>query len=96
MHFVTSISYESDYKLRIGFEDGNVKIVDLADHLEGEIFTPLKSLKLFKTARLDPELDTIVWDNGADMSPDFLYSTGTPVAEVPALRVAEKPVKYGD
>jgi len=95
MHFVTSISYESEYKLRVGFEDGDVKIVDLSSHLDGEMFAPLKSLDLFQTARLDPDLDTVVWDNGADMSPDFLYAAGYPVNTAPTLKVAEPPPKYG-
>ena len=95
MHFVTSVCYVSDYKLRVGFEHGDMKLVDLAHDLEGEMFTPLKSLDLFRTARLDPDLDTVVWDNGADMSPDFLYSAGTPVDETPSLKVAETPAPYG-
>jgi len=34
---------------------------------------------------LNTDLDTIVWDNGADMSPDFLSEISVPVAEsVPA------------
>jgi len=30
-------------------------------------------VEYFQTLRVDPDLDTIVWYNGADMSPDFLY-----------------------
>ena len=29
MHFVTSVEYVSGYKLRLGFEDGSVRVVDL-------------------------------------------------------------------
>lgn len=95
MHFVITVSYEMDYKLRISFDDGAVKVVDLANHLQGEMFHPLKDLKLFRTARLSPDLDTVVWDNGADMSPDFLYATGIPANESAALKVAEPPARYG-
>ena len=48
-------------------------------HLDGEIFQPLKDVAFFRTVRVDPDLDTIFWDNGADMSPEFLYEIGEPL-----------------
>lgn len=81
MHFVRSAEWVSDYKLKLGFEDGSVRVVDLEHHLDGEIFEPLRDLDYFKTFRLDPDLDTVVWDNGADISPDFLYETGVEIAQ---------------
>ena len=85
MHFVRGVKYLSGYKLQLKFEDGSVRQVDLAKHLDGEVFAPLRDPSKFKTVRLHNELDTIVWDNGADMSPDFLYEIGVPVAEsIPA------------
>lgn len=81
MHFVRDAKHVSGYKLLLTFEDGSVRRVDLEPHLEGEIFEPLKDLDYFKTVRVNPDLDTIVWENGADMSPDFLYDIGVPVTE---------------
>jgi hypothetical protein len=49
------------------------RLVDLQPHLEGEIFEPLKDINFFKTVSVNPDLDTIVWQNNADFSPDFLY-----------------------
>ena len=97
MHWVTTVEYVSGYKLHLGFEDGSVRTVDLAAHLTGEVFQPLKNLLMFKTARLNPDLDTVVWDNGADMSPDFLYEIGVPKKSAGAKvrQVAESRVKYG-
>jgi hypothetical protein len=40
---------------------------------EGEMFEPLKDLEVFKSFRVDPEIETIVWANGADLAPEFLY-----------------------
>jgi len=96
MHFVTSVEYVSDYKLRLGFEDGSVRLVDLAGELDGEVFEPLKDRRVFRTARLNPDLDTVVWSNGADMSPDFLYKIGQPVKAKrrPVRQVAESHAKY--
>lgn len=84
MRFVKSVTYVSEYKLLLSFEDGSVRLVDLESHLDGEIFEPLKDVNYFKTVWVNSDLDTIVWDNGADMCPDFLYEIGRP-AEKPAL-----------
>ncbi len=84
MHYVRDVKYISEYELQVSFEDGTVRHVDLAPHLDGEVFEPLKDLSIFRTVHVNSDLDTIVWDNGADMSPHFLYEIGVPVAE-PAL-----------
>ncbi|MDE3090396.1 MAG: DUF2442 domain-containing protein [Chloroflexota bacterium] len=84
MHLVENVTYVSDYKLRLSFDDGSVRLVDLANELDGDIFEPLKDINYFKTVQVNPDLATIVWDNGADLSPDFLYRIGVPVAQ-PAL-----------
>lgn len=81
MHLVKKVTHLSEYKLLLTFEEGLVKRVDLETHLEGEIFEPLKDISYFKKVRVNPDLDTIVWENNADMSPDFLYEIGVPVAE---------------
>lgn len=81
MHFVKDVTYIAEYKLQLTFEDGRIRLADLEPHLDGEIFEPLRDLSYFKTVRVNPDLDTIVWDNGADMSPDFLYEIGKPMTE---------------
>lgn len=75
------MKYISGYKLALTFEDGSVRRVDLQAHLDGEIFEPLKEINYFKTVHVNPDLDTIVWDNGADMAPEFLYEIGVPMIE---------------
>jgi len=85
MHFVKDALYVSEYKLLLTFEDGSAKRVDLEPYLGGEIFEPLRDIEYFKTVRVNSEIDTIVWDNGADMSPDFLYEIGVSVAEVASV-----------
>lgn len=82
MHFVRDVKYAEEYKLYLTFEDGSVRLVDLKEHLDGEIFEPLKDINYFKKVYLDKETDTIAWDNGSDMSPDFLYETGKIKSEI--------------
>ncbi len=81
MHFVKDAKYLSEYKLLLTFEDGSVRQVDLAPHLDGEVFEPLRDISNFQSVHINSELDTIVWNNGADMSPDFLYEISVSVGE---------------
>lgn len=80
MHFVRKVELVSGHRLLLTFEDGCLREVDLGPHLDGDVFQPLRALDYFSTVRLEPDLDTIVWDNGADFSPDFLYEIGVQVS----------------
>ena len=81
MHYVTEATYAGDYRLWIRFEDNEPRLVDLADHLDGPVFEPLKKPSYFRSFRLNTDIDTVVWPNNADFSPDFLYSISVPVPE---------------
>ncbi|HLF88934.1 MAG TPA: DUF2442 domain-containing protein [Anaerolineales bacterium] len=65
--------YAGGYRLRLSFADGKVGEIDLEDELWGEVFELLKDKEVFKQFRIDPELGTIIWPNGADFAPEFLY-----------------------
>jgi hypothetical protein len=78
MHFVTDAHYVESYKLSIHFEDGEIKVVDLGPYLKGPIFEPLKDVAYFRQFRVNSDIDTVVWPNHADFSPDFLYAIGKP------------------
>lgn len=71
---VTDVQYLQNYQLKLTFNDGVAGIVDLSNELWGEMFEPLKDPLLFSQVRLDKELDTIVWANGADLAPEFLQN----------------------
>ncbi len=70
---VTEARYLHDYVIRLKFNDGTEGEVDLNDELYGEVFEPLKAMEKFKSFKVDAVLGTIVWDNGADFAPEFLY-----------------------
>ena len=76
MHYVTDVSYLEDYKLRVFFEDGTSKVVDLQPYLDGPVFEPLKNPDFFRQVSVNPDIDTIVWPNDADFAPEFLYEIG--------------------
>jgi hypothetical protein len=70
---VREAKYLHDYVVWIRFNDGAEGEIDLESELEGEVFGPLKDLDLFRRFRVDTEIETLVWENGADLAPEFLY-----------------------
>ena len=70
---VKEATYLYNYVIRLKFNNGTEGDIDLKEELDGEVFEPLRDLNLFKDFRLDNDIDTIVWSNGADFAPEFLY-----------------------
>ena len=71
---VQSVEPLEGYRLRVGFDDGTERVVDVDRFLRGPVFEPIpRDRKLFEAVRVDPELKTVVWPNGADIDPDVLY-----------------------
>jgi hypothetical protein len=70
---VREAKYRHDYVIWLRFNDGAEGEVDLRDELWGDVFEPLKDVSQFRRFRADPEMQTLVWDNGADLAPEFLY-----------------------
>ncbi len=69
------------FVLRLGFDDGSEREIDLEPELWGPVFEPLRrDAELFRQVRVDEELGTIVWPNGADMDPDVLHGSVNPAA----------------
>jgi hypothetical protein len=80
MH-VTDVRHVGEYRLKITFNDGSIKEVDLSGELHGEVFLPLKNVELFKQVSINPETNTIEWPNGADFAPEFLHEIGLEVQQ---------------
>jgi hypothetical protein len=71
--WVTKARPAGGYRVWLEFSDGTSGEVDLEDRLFGPMFEPLRDPTLFAQLTLNPELDTIVWPNGADLAPEFLH-----------------------
>ena len=67
------VKYQGDYRIWLKFADGVEGEIDLEKELWGEVFQPLKDKARFSEFSLDKELETLVWPNGADFAPEFLY-----------------------
>lgn len=70
---VTSAKYLHDYQVEVAFNNGRQGIADLAPALRGPVFEPLKNPSEFSKLSLNEELETIVWPNGADLAPEYIY-----------------------
>jgi hypothetical protein len=70
---VREARYVRGYVLWLRFNDGAEGEIDLESELDGEVFAPLKDLSQFRRFRVDPELQAVVWETGADVAPEFLY-----------------------
>jgi hypothetical protein len=62
------------FRVCLGFTNGTTREVDLAPYLRGPVFEPIcNDPEVFRAVKVDRQLGTIVWDNGADIDPDVLY-----------------------
>lgn len=68
---VVDAKYIKGHKIEVKFNDGLHATIDLKDHLQGEIFKPLRSEAFFRNFTLNRW--TIEWENGADFAPEFLH-----------------------
>ncbi len=73
LHRVTSFIYVKDYVLKVTFDDGLERTIDLEPILIGPIFGPLRDRGLFRQVALDRSFGALEWPNGADIDPTVLY-----------------------
>lgn len=71
--------------LRLAFDDGLQRDIDFLPVLRGELFGPLLDPALFAQVRVDAEVHTLVWPNGADFDPATLHDWPEHVEALAAL-----------
>ena len=70
---VTHAEIVRGFVVHLRFADGTEGEVDLSNELEGPIFEPLQDESYFRKMSVNDDIHTIVWPNGADFAPEFLY-----------------------
>lgn len=70
---VTDAKLVRDFIVWVRFNDGSEGEVDLSGELDGPVFEPLRDPVVFAQLRLNPDIHTLVWPNGADLAPEFLH-----------------------
>lgn len=71
---VSSVEPLDNHRLYLTFDDGTAGEVDLSGWQWRGVFEPLEDPSYFQRVRLDEELGTIVWPNGADIAPETLHA----------------------
>jgi hypothetical protein len=70
---VVSVKVSAPYTLQVEFDDDTSQVIDFHPILKGELYAPLLDLALFNQVQIDPEVNTLVWPNGADFDPATLH-----------------------
>lgn len=74
MIWVESAEHAGEYRLKLRFNDGTEGTVDLREvicHDPRPVFRQAADLQVFRRFKVD--LDTVVWEHGLDLAPEFLY-----------------------
>lgn len=70
---VIEVKIVREYIVELVFDDLTRGKIDLRPFLGKGIFKDLLDKKVFNQIKVDVELGTICWPNGADIAPDTLY-----------------------
>jgi hypothetical protein len=70
---VQSFQIVAPFTLRVLFDDATEQVICFEPMLAGELFGPLRDLQVFNQVKLDLEVHTLVWPNGADFDPATLH-----------------------
>jgi len=81
---VESFQIMSPYTLRVRFNDDTEQVIDFRPVLAGDLYGPLRDLSVFSQVRVDHEVHTLVWPNGADFDPATLHDWPDQVDELVA------------
>ena len=79
MREITAVRVVTGFTVRLTFDDGSIRVVDLEPLLRGPMFADLRAdPELFARVFVDQEVGTIAWPNGADMDADVLHGDEVP------------------
>jgi hypothetical protein len=69
---VVKITPNEDYTLSIVFDNGEQGTLDMKPYLGFGVFRKLEDRDIFK--RVKVSFDTIEWNGGIDLDPEFIYN----------------------
>ena len=93
---ITAAEYIGDYKLRLTFNNGVIRVVDFVPLMQKGICKKLQDKDYFRAFTLDPF--TVDWNNEIGFAPEYLFEIGTypEDEETMPLMAAEDQQPYGN
>lgn len=70
---ITGVTPRDDYTLLLVFDNGELRVLDMEPILDFGPFQRIRDLEKFK--RVQVAFDTIEWDCGVDLDPEYIYNT---------------------
>jgi hypothetical protein len=74
---ISEVVANQDFSLSIVFETGEMRILDMKPYLDFGVFKRLRDFERFRRVRI--AFDTIEWDDGVDLDPEFVYQKSAPL-----------------
>jgi hypothetical protein len=74
---VREVIPNEDFSLNVILENGEKRLLDMKPYLDFGVFKKLREYEKFKRARV--AFDTIEWDEGVDLDPEFVYEKSKPI-----------------
>ena len=90
---IVQVHHLGDLALRLTFDDGLVRDLDLDPMLHGGVLEALRDTALFARAHVDKDSGTVAWPNGVDLDPDVLHGDYEPATGAGPKVLAERRLK---
>jgi hypothetical protein len=76
---VCEVTANDDFSLKVVLDNGEKRLLDMKPYLDFGVFKRLRDYEKFKRARV--AFDTIEWDEGVDLDPEFIYEKSKPIGD---------------
>ena len=90
---IVKVDHLGGLALRLSFDDGLVRDLDLDPMLHGGVLEALRDTALFARAHVEETAGTVAWPNGVDLDPDVLHGGYEPATGAGPRVLAERRLK---
>ena len=73
---ICEVTANKDFSLKIVLDTGEKRLLDMKPYLDFGVFKKIRDYERFKRVRV--VFDTIEWDEGVDLDPEFIYANSKP------------------